>query len=349
MDEQHCKTPTGEEELQLMLAGLGKRSLALTESTTHTEESYEHDLSPEKTAECPVCRKDFNINVIEAHASGCGLRSAAHEGNRKTSALSLNSFQSLEEILEWVTLQVDDGGTFSIVVSRDDLYTRAMMQWQRQKRSSPKHRLRVSFFGEDGIDTGALSKEFFTEMIAEIENKLFVGGADKKGKNPLYCLSSLDQNHFRTAGEMMVASVAQGGPPPNFMREWCYKYLTTQTDSDSMHVSVSDVTDPELVQLITEVNSATDDSIHTLIDSIVNCGFTGKISCVNKDAIVRAIVLHATTRVVPMLDQLRKGMELYNMKKVLQAHADLCQPLFVPTEDDELGCDSQLFTYPTLH
>ncbi|XP_041964759.1 uncharacterized protein LOC121723270 isoform X2 [Alosa sapidissima] len=259
MDEQHCKTPTGEEELQLMLAGLGKRSLALTESTTHTEltdllleaypklgtisggwmlhkstggggqrklvvippdsegytgqqiksvtgngkytlfiaplqeqidrtplppdarefhnmpkspcancgvmiplqalpshiesckdsidlcssseESYEHDLSPEKTAECPVCRKDFNINVIEAHASGCGLRSAAHEGNRKTSALSLNSFQSLEEILEWVTLQVDDGGTFSIVVSRDDLYTRAMMQWQRQKRSSPKHRL----------------------------------------------------------------------------------------------------------------------------------------------------------------------------------------------------------------
>ncbi|XP_048088750.1 uncharacterized protein LOC125287231 [Alosa alosa] len=236
MDEQHCKTPTGEEELQLMLAGLGKRSLALTESTTHTEltdllleaypklgtisggwmlhkstggggqrklvvippdsegytgqqiksvtgngkytlfiaplqeqidrtplppdarefhnmpkspcancgvmiplqalpshiesckdsidlcssseESYEHDLSPEKTAECPVCRKDFNINVIEAHASGCGLRSAAHEGNRKTSALSLNSFQSLEEILEWVTLQVDDGGIFSIVVSR---------------------------------------------------------------------------------------------------------------------------------------------------------------------------------------------------------------------------------------
>ncbi|MEQ2257784.1 hypothetical protein ILYODFUR_038341 [Ilyodon furcidens] len=59
----------------------------------------------------------------------------------------------------------------------------------------------------------------FKEMIAEIEKKLFVGSADKKGKNPLYCLNSLDNSYFRTAGEVMAVSIAQSGPLPNFMRE----------------------------------------------------------------------------------------------------------------------------------
>ncbi|MEQ2279954.1 hypothetical protein AMECASPLE_014606 [Ameca splendens] len=71
-----------------------------------------------------------------------------------------------------------------------------MQQWQRQKKTSPKSRLKVTFFGEAGIDTGALSREFLTEMLAEVENRLFVGGSDKKGKNPVYCLNSLDSNFF---------------------------------------------------------------------------------------------------------------------------------------------------------
>lgn len=39
----------------------------------------------------------------------------------------------------------------------------------------------------------------------------------------------------------MTASLAQGGPCPNFLREWCFKYLCSG-DSDSIQVSASDVT-----------------------------------------------------------------------------------------------------------
>lgn len=48
----------------------------------------------------------------------------------------------------------------------------------------------------------------FTEMLAEIENRLFVGGPDKKGKNPMYCLNSLESRVFRCAVEFIVVSLA---------------------------------------------------------------------------------------------------------------------------------------------
>ncbi|KAM4594064.1 uncharacterized protein V3H82_025842 isoform 2-T2 [Fundulus diaphanus] len=410
LEKQRSKTPKGDEELQLILAGLGKRSLSVTESLTHTEltdllinafprlgsinggwllykstdakefenmpkapcttcnkmvplqavpfhiksckeemiylnsssenESFTQDNgSPlrtehqtEMTTECPVCRGIFSTDAIETHASDCGIRSSNQESNISTSEDGINHFQSSEEILNWISCQVDDSCTFSLCVSRVDLFSRGMQQWQRQKKSRPNCRLKVSFFGESGIDTGALSKEFLTEMVSEIENKLFVGGADKKGKNPLYCLNSLDTNYFRTAGEVMGASMAQGGPLPNFMREWCYRYLCSG-DSDSIQVSTSDVTDSELSHLITEVNRATDENINDLTDDIVGCGYTGKVSVDKKDLIMRAIVLHSTMRLVPMLDQLRKGLQLYGLLEVMKTHPDLCLPMFVPGED----------------
>ncbi|KAL7853512.1 hypothetical protein AOLI_G00203560 [Acnodon oligacanthus] len=146
------------------------------------------------------------------------FRTVEHDGDSKPNH-PVDSFQSCDDILNWISGQVDETSTFPLCVSRTDIFNRGMQQWQRQKKTSPKCRLKVTFFGEAGIDTGALSKEFLTDMLAEIERKLFVCSADKKGKNPLYCLNSLDQIYFRSAGEIMATSLAQGGPPPAFIRE----------------------------------------------------------------------------------------------------------------------------------
>ncbi|XP_042609898.1 uncharacterized protein LOC109078860 [Cyprinus carpio] len=198
-----------------------------------------------------------------------------------------------------------------------------MQQWQRQKKTSPKCRLKVTFFAEAGIDTGALTKEFLT-------------GPDKKGKNPIYCLNSLDCNYFRTAGEVMTASLAQGGPCPNFLREWCFKYLCSG-DSDSIQVSASDVTAncKGMSNFIT-INSTSDDNISDLIGDIVTCGYTGIVSVYKRDSIIRAVILHSTMRLILMLDQLRKGLQLYELPKIMKTHQDLCQPLFVTGEDNKV-------------
>ncbi|XP_039645047.1 uncharacterized protein LOC120551618 [Perca fluviatilis] len=114
----------------------------------------------DKIAECPVCKNAFHPDIIEIHAASCGLRTSDDDGHQSSDPIS--TFQSSEDILNWIGCQVDETNTFSICVSRTDLYNRGMQQWQRQKKTSPKCRLKVTFFAEAGIDTGALTKEFLT-------------------------------------------------------------------------------------------------------------------------------------------------------------------------------------------
>uniref|UniRef100_A0A8C2EZX0 HECT domain-containing protein n=1 Tax=Cyprinus carpio TaxID=7962 RepID=A0A8C2EZX0_CYPCA len=65
----------------------------------------------------------------------------------------------------------------------------------------------------------------------------------------------------------------------------------------------------------------------------ISCGYTGALNVEQKDAIIRAIVLHATFRVTPMLGDLHKGLQLYGLLDILKEHPSLCKSLFVPGED----------------
>lgn len=44
----------------------------------------------------------------------------------------------------------------------------------------------------------------------------------------------------------------------------------------------------------------------------------------------RAITLHATLKLIPMLQEIRKGSEIYGLGGVMEKHPEICQPLFVP-------------------
>lgn len=41
-------------------------------------------------------------------------------------------------------------------------------------------------------------------------------------------------------------------------------------------------------------------------------------------------VLHSTTRLIPVLQQLRKGMELYGLVDQMASNPEACHTLFVP-------------------
>ncbi|KAI7811684.1 putative G2/M phase-specific E3 ubiquitin-protein ligase-like [Triplophysa rosa] len=105
----------------------------------------------------------------------------------------------------------------------------------------------------------------------------------------------------------MAVSLAQGGPPPVFLREWCFQYLCSG-DHDSIRVNSCHSTD----------------DMSEFTDEIVGCGYTGKVSVDMKSNIIRAIVLHSTMRVVPMLEQLRKGLQLYDLQKVMHCKPGFC-------------------------
>uniref|UniRef100_A0A8C7Y5G1 Uncharacterized protein n=1 Tax=Oryzias sinensis TaxID=183150 RepID=A0A8C7Y5G1_9TELE len=64
-------------------------------------------------------------------------------------------------------------------------------------------------------------------------------------------------------------------------------------------------------------------------EQIVNCGYTAPLNEERKDSIIRAIVLHATTKRTPMLSQLRQGLDVNNFLKVIEANPEHCPGLFV--------------------
>ena len=62
--------------------------------------------------------------------------------------------------------KIDKHDQMFIVVRRASTLNRYITIWQREaKRHSPEKVLRVHFAGENGIDSGAMAKEFLTHII----------------------------------------------------------------------------------------------------------------------------------------------------------------------------------------
>ncbi|RXN11479.1 G2 M phase-specific E3 ubiquitin- ligase-like isoform X4 [Labeo rohita] len=200
-----------------------------------------------------------------------------------------------------------------------------------------EHFGRVSFIGENGIDQGALCKEFLTEMVCGIEARFFEGDGER-GKNPKYSICDYQDNSFKTCGEIFATSLVQGGPAPNFLTRWCYHFLCHgEMDKD---VGVLEVTDQDIKNLMTEVENAEGgERLIDLSDAIVACGYTGPINVDQKKAITDAIALHALVRLIPILNQLREGLRLYGLDEVLAQHTQMCQQLFVPGHLQEVNVD----------
>ncbi|XP_065818121.1 uncharacterized protein zgc:112966 [Labrus bergylta] len=247
---------------------------------------------------------------------------------------------------------------FYIAVSRQSMFERGLVQWQRQKKASPANQLRVLFLGEAGIDTRALRKEFLTgKMIAGIEQKFFEKGSN--GGRPNYSLSDLDKGHFRTVGEIMASSLAQGEPAPNFIVLWCYKVLCTgylnfdNLDKDSVgdaqytdlltrspHTSLDLFLDTTIRWSVSfQVEAATEATIQSLTEEILICGYTGLIHVEKREEIIWSIVLHAHLRLLLILLQIRDGLKLYGLLEIMAKHPGICQPLFVPRLEMKADAD----------
>ncbi|RXN04315.1 G2/M phase-specific E3 ubiquitin-protein ligase-like isoform X1 [Labeo rohita] len=93
----------------------------------------------------------------------------------------------------------------------------------------------------------------------------------------------------------------------------------------------SKISDVWVVEDKSKVEDAADtESLMMLADDIVSCGYTSQIKHELKESIIRSIVLHSTTRLIPILQQLKNGMQLYGLVDQLNKNSEVCKPLFVP-------------------
>ncbi|XP_073779511.1 G2/M phase-specific E3 ubiquitin-protein ligase-like isoform X2 [Danio rerio] len=234
---------------------------------------------------CPVCSGMYSQDYIEVHASTCGERCE----NRPNMDLDItvqnpDKQSSITEVIHKLKEAIDPTTIFSVCVTRKDMFNRGLMQWKRQKKSSPKNPLRVTFIGEPGIDSGALMKEFLTEMMAGIEAKFFEGG--NSGKNLKYSTTDFQNDNYRTIGEIMAVSITQDGPPPNFFQEWIYNFISSG-DIDKDQLSKATVTDADLLDLIEKIETADATALLDLFERILGCGYTGPLTCERKEDIQR--------------------------------------------------------------
>ncbi|XP_035764388.1 uncharacterized protein LOC102797685 isoform X2 [Neolamprologus brichardi] len=189
---------------------------------------------------CPICTEHFPEDEITVHASLCGdsFQCMVPEENDQTTGTpaqtSVCTTDSVEDVLRYLEQQVDTTTEFKLCVDREDL---------------PDSVLRVVFIGEACVDTGALRKEFLSDMISGIESRFFEE-PENKGKNPKYSLTDLDNENFRTVVEIIAVSLAQGGPSPAFFKEWCYNFLCSGEDFSCL--SKEDVADVESSLLISK-------------------------------------------------------------------------------------------------
>ncbi|XP_048017316.1 uncharacterized protein LOC125280751 isoform X2 [Megalobrama amblycephala] len=277
---------------------------------------------------CPVCSAMYSEDFIEVHASTCGERA----DDRPNQDLDItgqkqDKQKSLTDAINTLKKAIDPSTIFSLCVTREDMFSRGLTQWKRQKKSSPKNPLRVTFIGEPGIDSGALMKEFLTEMMAGIEEKFFEGGST--GKNLKYSITDFQNDNLRIVGEIMAVSITQDGPPPNFFMEWIYNFISSgEIKKDEL--TKADITDADLLDLIDKIETADTTALLDLSERIVACGYTGPLTCDRKEEIVSAVVLHSSVRILPMLQQMCRGLELYGLHEMVKQNQPLFQPLFVP-------------------
>ena len=126
--------------------------------------------------------------------------------------LSEVNVKCTDDIYKIAQSKVDAGQQFKITTRRNTPLSRRLLLWQREtKKSSPTSQLSIHFIAEDGIDSGALRKEFLENTMQEIKTCMFPNGS------PIHSTYHVQNGNFRTCGEIVASSIAQDGPAAFFL------------------------------------------------------------------------------------------------------------------------------------
>ena len=146
----------------------------------------------------------------------------------------VNSASSFSGLIDVLTAVIDNNDSFYLVIRRGATLKRKLTIWNRQSRkASPTMKLMVHFAGEEGFDTGAIDKEFLSNIISDILREIFPNGA------PIDSMLNVHNGWFRICGEIVVVSLVNGGPLPCFFNESIYRMLANCQAVDIQSLNVS--------------------------------------------------------------------------------------------------------------
>lgn len=264
-----------------------------------------------------VNEEDFlDYSSSANHPNSLNDLSSVEKPNSVENPSSLNDTGS---VVKAVQERVNSSQKLFLVVRRGAPFFRLLTLWQREvNRNSAEYALRVCYHGEEGIDSGAMGKEFLTQMIQGIGSTMFPAGG------PMNSTYHIQNGHFRACGQIAAVSLAQGGPAPCFLEECVYNLLVNP-EVDVKNLSAEShltAADQSIINQIRE-----DVTPHQ--EMIIEHGYTGNIDQEHVDDIVQSIIISIVTRQVVIMKEFMEGLHLYGLAKIVLSNPEVCKPLFV--------------------
>ena len=222
-------------------------------------------------------------------------------------------------IVKEASKKVDQSRQFFIVTRRGAPLQRVLGIWRRETSRNPSSvngALRVNFMGENGIDSGALSKEFLSDTVASIGSVMFPNGS------PINSTFNIQNGNFSACGQIVATSIAQGGPAPCFLDESVYSIMV-DPDVDVKKLDEKHLTENDL-QLIHSIRENLSSHHETIIDH----GYTGTIDEAHMEEIVNSVIISIIVKRLVFLKEFMEGLKLFGVADAIKKQPQACKPLF---------------------
>ena len=287
---------------------------------------------PERKHDSHEIQIEYDSQIAQALQDNLNDEISSQEISLKESAAIVTVEDNLcdhTSVVQALQDRVIDSGQFFMVMRRGSSLERIFSLWNRERlRNSPEKVVRVKFIGEDGIDTGALAKEFFANAVCEIGTTLFPEGS------PIDSTHYVQNGNFRVAGEIVAASLAQGGPPPCFLEDCVFDTLVN-SDVDIRNLNPGQHMTASERRLIDNIRE--DVSQHQ--DVIIEHGYTGKIDAAHIDDIVGSIMVSIWNKRVLYLKEFKEGLSLYGLSSISSKNPQACKALFTKGQLKEVDAN----------
>ena len=268
---------------------------------------------------------DVDVEEVVENSDNLQVQSSDGESAEKHTQETLTDHVS---VVKELSKRVDDTGQFFIVVRRGSLFTRCLNLWCRESmRTKPDKVLRVHFTGEDGIDSGAMAKEFLAKAIADMGNIMFPYGS------PVDSTYNVQKGYFQSCGEIAAVSLAQGGPSPCVLQGCVYESMVNpETDFKSLNVEHITAEEKKMLENIQH-------DLDNHRDTIVDHGYTGVIDKEHINDITGSILISLVTRRQLYLSEFMRGLELYGLADIIRQKPEICKALFVMGHEKDVDAN----------
>ncbi|CAI8034740.1 G2/M phase-specific E3 ubiquitin-protein ligase [Geodia barretti] len=244
--------------------------------------------------------------------------------------------ESLNDVINHLKLNVTQE-THEYNVRRDEVFS-DMMREAKKRSFSPYKRVKTYFVGEQGNDTGGLTRELWCLFARHVQHNLCEGHENCKVIR--HDASKLQEGVYRRVGVLMGVSLIQGGSGYPFFAPSTFSYLSG-TDVCSILVGCDEIPDIEVKKTLQEIRSASDDNAlqeiaSNVCDVLISCGYTKPIALLKHEdipTVIECVSLHsAILKVKAELDEIGKGLADAGVLQMLQKYPHFFRSLFVYEE-----------------